>query len=117
MTLEMIAGHWVFVFVSCFSFKCYKVRQEMHKFNTEIPTLQLLSLTTVSAKSKIQFPRQGYLSPGNSIVLEIEVALLFISVTNSWAHLLKFKHAFNRPIYFHDLCKRCGSIALTDLHS
>ena len=42
-----------------------------------------MKLTIVSAKSKIHSPRRGYLSPGNSIVLEIETALLFISVTNS----------------------------------
>ena len=43
-------------------------------------------------KVKINSPRRGYSSPGNSIFLEIEVALLFISVTNSChfgAHLLK----------------------------
>ena len=34
-------------------------------------------------KSKIHSPRRGYLSPVNSIVLEIAAALLFISVTNS----------------------------------
>ena len=34
-------------------------------------------------RSKIHFPRRGYLSPGNFIVLEVEAALLFIWVTNS----------------------------------
>ena len=38
-------------------------------------------LTIVSGKSKIYSPRQGYLSPGNSIVLVIAATLLFISVT------------------------------------
>ena len=35
-------------------------------------------------QSKIYSPRQGYLSPGNSIVLEIVATLLFISVTIFW---------------------------------
>ena len=38
-------------------------------------------LTIVSAKSKIYSPRQGYLSPGNSIILEIAATLLFIGFT------------------------------------
>ena len=36
------------------------------------------SPTIVSAKSKIYSPRRGYLSPGNSIILEITATLLFI---------------------------------------
>ena len=46
----------------------------MCEFNTK-------RLTIVSGKSKFYSPRQGYLSPGNSIVLVIAVTLLFISVT------------------------------------
>ena len=38
-------------------------------------------LTIVSAKSKIYSPRRGYLSPGNSVILEIAATLLFIGVT------------------------------------
>ena len=53
----------------------------MCEFNTKITITQLLRLTIVSAKSKIYSPRRGYLSPGNSIVLEIAATLLFISVT------------------------------------
>ena len=93
--------------------KCSKVRQEMCEFNTKITIVQLLRLTIFSAKSKIHSPRRGYLSPGNSIVLEIEAALLFISVTifaDFGAHLLKFKHASNNPVYKRDLCTRCGPI-------
>ena len=39
------------------------------------------SPTIVSAKSKIYSPRRGYLSPGNSIILEIAATLLFFGVT------------------------------------
>ena len=42
----------------------------------------LQSPTIVSAKSKIYSPRRGYLSPGNSIILEIAATLLFIGVTS-----------------------------------
>ena len=55
----------------------------MCKFNTKITIAQLLRLTIHSL-------RQGYLSPGNSIVLEIEAALLFISVTNSCRFWVSF---------------------------
>ena len=65
------------------SFKYFKDWQEMFEFNTKITIAHLLSLTIVSAKSKIYSPRRRYLSPGNSIVLEITSALLFISVTNA----------------------------------
>ena len=47
----------------------------MFEFNTKITIAHLLSLTIVSAKSKIYSPRRGYLSPGNSIVLEITSTL------------------------------------------
>ena len=56
-----------------------------------------------SAKPKIPSPRRGYLSPGNSIVLEKETN------SNSSAsqiladfgdNLTKFKHASIRPVYF-----------------
>ena len=53
----------------------------MCELNTKITIAQLLRLTIVSEKSKIYSPRPGYLSPGNSIVLEIAAALLFFSVT------------------------------------
>ena len=53
----------------------------MCEFNRKITIAQLLRLTIVSAKSKLYSPRPGYLSPGNSIVLEIAATLLFISVT------------------------------------
>ena len=43
----------------------------MCEFNTKIRKITTLSLAIVSAKSKICSPRRGYLSPGNSIVLEI----------------------------------------------
>ena len=55
----------------------------MCEFNTKITIVHLLRLTILSAKSKIYSRRRGYLSPGNSIVLEIETALLFISITYS----------------------------------
>ena len=53
----------------------------MCEFNTKITITQLLSLTIVSAKSKIYSLRRGYLSPGNSIVLGIAATLYFVSVT------------------------------------
>ena len=53
----------------------------MSDFKAKIAIAQLLRLTIVSAKSKIYSPRRGYLSPGNSIILEIAATLLFISVT------------------------------------
>lgn len=74
----------VFVLLVWFSsFKHFKDWQEMFEFNTKITIAHLLSLTIVSAKFKIYSPRRGYLSPGNSIVLEITSALLFIRVTNA----------------------------------
>ena len=37
-------------------------------------------------------------------------------LADSGTHLLKLKHAFSIPVYFRELCTRCGSIATTDLH-
>ena len=54
----------------------------MSEFKAKITIAQLLRLTIVSAKSKIYTPRRGYLSPGNSIILEIAATLLFIGVTS-----------------------------------
>ena len=73
----------------------------MCEFNRKITIVQLLRLTIVSAKSKIHSPRRGYLSPGNSIVLEIETALLFISVTNScwfWGSLVEVQERFQEAL-------------------
>ena len=56
----------------------------MCEFNSKITIAQLLRMTFVSAKSTIYSPRRSYLSPGNSIVLEIVATLLFISVTIFW---------------------------------
>ena len=89
-----------------FSFKCYKVWQEMVKFNTKITIAQLLRLTIVSPKSKIHkihSHRRGYLSPGYSIVLGIAAALLFISVTNScrfWGSFVKTQARFQQTCLF-----------------
>ena len=44
----------------------------MCELNTKITLL-----TIVTERSKIYFPRRGFLSPGNSIDLEIAAALLF----------------------------------------
>ena len=52
----------------------------MRKVKTKI-TIAQPRVWQVSAKSKIYSPRQGYLSPGNSIILEIAATLLFIGVT------------------------------------
>ena len=54
----------------------------MSEFKAKITIAQLLRLTIVSAKSKIYSPRRSYLSPGNSIILEIAATLLFIGVTS-----------------------------------
>ena len=62
-----------------------------------ITIVQLLRLIIVSGKSKIHSPRQSCLSPGNSIVLEIESALLFISITNScrfWGFFVEIQALF-----------------------
>ena len=64
---------------------------------------QLLRLTIVSAKSNIHSPRRGYLSPGSCIILEIDVALLFISVTNScrfWASFVEMHARFQQTCTF-----------------
>ena len=52
----------------------------MCEFNTKITIAQPSEVDhIVSGKSKFYSPRQGYLSPGNSIVLVIAATLLFIS--------------------------------------
>ena len=76
----------------------------MSEFKTKITIAQLI----VSVKSKIYSPRRvrRYLSPGNSIILEIAATLLFIGVTIFSLFLglilLKLKHASNRPVYFQE---------------
>ena len=70
----------------------------MSEFKAKITIAQLLRLTIVSAKSKIYSPRRGYLSPGNSSILEIAATLLLIL----GLILLKLKHASNRPVYFRE---------------
>ena len=81
----------------------------MCELNTKITIAQLLKLTIVSAKSKIyDSTRQGYLSPGNSIVLGIAATLFIIHQRHNFLPilaliLLKLKHASNRPVYFRDL--------------
>ena len=79
----------------------------MCEFNTKITISQLLievDHVIVSEKSKTYTQRQGYLSPGNSIVLEIAAALSQILADIFFLILFKLKHAFQ------DLCMRCGSI-------
>jgi len=53
----------------------------MCEFNTKVQSSNFLRLTIVSAKSENPPPRRRYLLPGNSIVLEEENALSFISIT------------------------------------
>ena len=76
----------------------------MCEFNTKITITQLLSLTVVSAKSKIYSPRRGYLSPGNSIILEIAAILLFIIATiftfTFGAHFLESQARFQQTCLF-----------------
>ena len=80
----------------------------MCAFNTKITIAQLLSLTIVSAKSKIYSPRRGYLSPGNSIGLGNSSYFIIHQRHNflliSGLILLERKHASNRSVYFRDLC-------------
>ena len=89
----------------------------MCKFNTKITIVQLLRLTIVSAKSKIHSPRRGSLSLGNSVVLEIAAALLFISTTNScqfWDSFVETQAHFQQTVYFRELCTRCGPMGTTE---
>ena len=75
----------------------------MCEFNTKITIAQLLSLTIVSAKSKTYSPRWGYLSPGNSIVLQIAATLLFIGITifaDFGAHCVETQAHFQQPCLF-----------------
>ena len=79
----------------------------MCEFNTKITIAQLLRLTSVSAKSTLYSPRRGYLSPGNSIVLEIAATLFYIHQRHNFLLilaliLLKLKNASNRPVYFRE---------------
>ena len=78
----------------------------MCEFNTKVQSSNSMRLTIVSAKSKIHFPRGGYLSPGYSIVLEKKKhRMLYYSYAS---HLLadfgdnlsKFKQSSNSPVYF-----------------
>ena len=107
---QMMPRYRVFVFVSFlflsivinFDKKCANSTQRSQSPNSQ-------RLTIVSGKSKIYSPRQGYLSPGNSIVLVIAATLLFISVTIfcrfwgsfcwNWSTL-----PTDLPVYFRDLC-------------
>ena len=59
------------------------INEQSQKQRSQSPKLLRLTpgLTIVSAESKIYSPRQGYVSPGNSIILEIAATLLFIGVT------------------------------------
>ena len=78
----------------------------MGEFNTKITVVQLLTYTIVFAKF-IHSPRRDYLSPGNSIILEIETALLshqcHISVTNScqfWGSFVEILARFQQTCLF-----------------
>ena len=101
---QMMPRYRVFVFVSFlflsivinFDKKCANSTQRSQSPNSQ-------RLTIVSGKSNIYSPRQGYLSPGNSIVLVIAASLLFISV-RIFCRFWGLKHASNRPVYFRDLC-------------
>ena len=73
----------------------------MSEFKTKITIAQLLTLTIVSAKSKIYSPRQGSLSPGKNssyFIIHRRHNFLLILVLI----LLKLKHASNRPVYFRE---------------
>ena len=72
-------------------------------------------MTIVSAKSIIYSPR-GYLSPGNSIVLEIAATLIIHQRHNFLLtfglNLFKLKHASNKPVCFCDFFARTVYSAL-----
>ena len=76
---KMTARRRVFV-LFCFFFLSIVTKFDKKCANSTQRSLS--RLTIVSAKSKIHSLRRGYLSPSNSIVLEIETALLVISVAN-----------------------------------
>ena len=67
-------------------------------------------------KVKIYPPRRvrRYLSPGNSIILEIAATLLFICVTILGLISLKLKHASNRPV--NPSCLQCNTKKLLPYH-
>ena len=103
----MMLRYRVFVFVNFLSIvinfdkKCANSTQRSQSPNSQ-------RLTIVSGKSKLNSPRQGYLSPGNSIVLVIAATSIIHQRRNLLPMLgvilLKLKHASNRPVYFRDLC-------------
>ena len=107
--VKMMARHRVFVLLVClfFSFNCYKVWQDTCEFNTNITIAQ-----------KFNPLDEVHLSPGNFIVLEIAAALLFTSVTIFCWFWRSFcwnpSTLSNRPVYFRDLCTRCGPIGTTE---
>ena len=93
----------------------------MCEVNTKITIAQILRLTIVSAKSKIYSPRRGYLSPGNSIALEIAATLLFISVTifpDFGAHFVETQARFNQTGLFSWLmrCLQCTTTKILPYH-
>ena len=73
---QMMARYRVLVFVS------FLLLSSVIKFDKKCANStqrsQSLRWTIAPAKSKIYSPRRVYLSPGNSIVLEIAATLLFI---------------------------------------
>ena len=71
----------------------------MSEFNTKIA--HLFRLTIVSAKSKIHSPRQGYLSPVDSTVLEI--AAVHYSLA-SQIHADLGAHFVETQARFHQTC-------------
>ena len=75
-----IPGFCKFLFLS----SVIKFDNKMSEVKTKITIAQLLSLTICLCKVKIYSPRRvrRYLSPGNSIILEIAATVLFIGVTN-----------------------------------
>ena len=74
-----IPGFCKFLFLS----SVIKFDNKMSEVKTKITIAQLLRLTICLCKVKIYSPRRvrRYLSPDNSIILEIAATLLFIGVT------------------------------------
>ena len=60
----------------------------MCEFNTKVQSSNSMRLTIVSAKSKIHFPRGGYLSPGYSIVLEKKTECSIIQTRHNFLLIL-----------------------------
>ena len=73
------------------------------EFNTTITIAQLFEVDRCFCKVIIHSPTRGYLSPGNSIVLEIAAVLLLICITNFcrfWGSFVEIQARFQQTCLF-----------------